>query len=306
MDGEKDRTMRKLALISLIGLPLLLHAEHMFELGLHAGGTAWKTQPVYVNTQMGLHAGLNLYYDYFSQDILGFRTGLTLDLHQSGLRKTDFEDSYSTIDMDDQPMVIDYRINRLTEQYTTYSLGIPLQLALAYKRFALFAGAKVFFPLHANWVQTAQNAQLSVYFPTYDNRVYESVPLAASRDFSMQNAGTLDLPKVQWWLSFELNYTLPITTWNNSFRSYIMIGAYFDYSLSPVRAEQSDAISLIMLTEPCDGFPLQRVLTPVLNANRQNNRLIPSFAPFDFGIKISYALSPYNPHPHSTRHCNCL
>ena len=66
------------------------------------------------------------------------------------------------------------------------------------------------------------------------------------------------------------------------------------------------AESLIMLTDTRDGFPLQRVLTPVLEANRQGRKLVTDCSLFDVGIKISYAISPYDAHEKAKKSCNCL
>ena len=147
--------------------------------------------------------------------------------------------------------------------------GIPLQLAWSYDQFVLFTGAKAVFPLSCRWQQRVDNAALSVYYPKYDNRIEDSYPLAASRDFSMTDAGKMAQPKVQWWLSLELNYTIPLQLLSRKCMANIMVGLYFDYCLSNLTPEHSDARSMIMLTDTRDGFPLQRLLTPVINSNRQ-------------------------------------
>ena len=41
MDGEEDCAMRKTGIVILLLLPALLHAEHVFELGLHGGIANW-------------------------------------------------------------------------------------------------------------------------------------------------------------------------------------------------------------------------------------------------------------------------
>lgn len=298
--------MRRAILYILLLFPLWAHAEHLFEMGVHGGIAGMSSQPVYVKKQVGFNGGAQLYYNYLSLYVIGFRTGLTLDCHNAGFGKTNYEDHYSTIDVENQQMDIDYTIGNLSERYTTWSVGVPLQLALSKKNILFLAGAKAVFPLTANWNQTLKNASLSVYYPDYDNRVYESYPLAASRNFEMNQNGKINLPKVQWWLSMELSYIIPLNTWSNRSHSYLIVGAYFDYCFSKYTPSQSDAISLLMLTDTRDGFPLQRLLTPVMEANRQGRKLVQDGALFDVGIKISYALAPYNPHRRSSHSCNCL
>ena len=287
-----------------ITLPLL--AEHVFEAGVHGGVAGWNAQSNYVSPRVGFHGGAQIYYTCFSPRIIGFRTGATFDFHQPGFGKLNYEDSYSTIDVENQRMDIEYSIGRLNEKQAISSVGIPIQLAFSKKRFTLFAGAKAVFPLVSKWSQTVENAALSVYYPDYDNRIYESYPLACSRDFRQSNAGKIELPKVQWWLSLELSYAIPLNTWAVHYRSYLMVGAYFDYCFSKLTPATSAAESLIMLTDTRDGFPLQRVLTPVWEANRQGRKLVKDASLFDVGIKISYAIAPYDAHRDARRSCNCL
>lgn len=307
MDGEKGCIMRRIiGLIGLVLLPMILHAEHVFEAGLHGGVSGWNTQPVYVDKQVGFQGGAQLCYTYLSPRIIGFRTGVMLDNHHAGFGKSNYEDGYSTIDVEDEQMDIDYSIGRLSETYSIWSVGIPMQVAFSKKNFIFLIGAKAAFPFANSWKQQVDNASLSVYYPAYDNRIYESYPLGASRDFSMANEGKITMPKVQWWLSMELSYAIPLNTWAVHYRSYLVVGAYFDYCFTDYTPGRSNAESLIMLSDTRDGFPLQRLLTPVMEANRQSRKLIKDGKLFDFGIKISYAISPYDAHHDAKRSCHCL
>lgn len=298
--------MRKF-LLYIVLLPMMVYAEHLFEVGAHGGVAGWSSKTVYVNKQVGFHGGAQVYYNYLSPYVIGFRTGLTLDCHQAGFAKTNYEDQYTTIDVDNQRMEIDYTIGRLTERYTSWSVGVPLQLAFSYDQFLFMIGGKAVFPMSTAWKQKVTNAALSVYYPDYNNRVEESFPLAASRDFTMTNSGKRNLPKVQWWLAAELSYRIPLHTWSRRYRSYIIVGAYFDYCFTQYSPVHSHAESLIMLTDTREGFPLQRLLTPVMEAARQRRQLVSQCSLFDVGIKLSYALSPYD---RETRQksfpCRCL
>ena len=306
MDGKETHPMKRLILSIVLFLPLMAHAEHLFEMGVHGGVAGWATQPVYVRSQVGLNGGAQIYYNYLSPYVIGFRVGVTCDYHNAGLGRTNYEDHYSTIDKDDQVMDIDYTIGRLSERFSVWSVGIPLQLAFSAKNVLFLVGGKAVFPLTNSWKQRAENAALSVYYPAYDNRVYESYALAASRNFAMYNEGQLVLPKVQWWLSAELSYKIQLETRSNRHRSYLVVGAYCDYCLNNYTPAQSDAISLIMLTDTREGIPLQRILTPVMEANRQGEKLVSRLALFDVGIKVSYAISPYTTARRQSYPCRCL
>ena len=297
---------RLLFSIVLILCGLGLRAQSTFELGLHGGVAGWNSRHTYISMQPGANVGLHAAYGYYSQHVIGFRIGVTADMHRAGWSKTDYTDTYTTIDVESQTMQIDYTIGSLHEMYTTWSVGIPVQIALKWKNVGFYLGPKVVFPISCSWTEKAQNASLSVYYPDYNNRVYDSYPLAASQDFAMTNEGKLQLPKIQWWLATELNYTIPLNSWARNYRSYLIVGVYFDYCLTKYKPSQSYTESLIMLTDTRDGFPLQRILTPIIEANRQGRKLVTNGSLFDVGIKISYAISPYNPHRRSSHSCNCL
>ena len=306
--------MRRTVLNILLLFPLLAYADHFIEFGLHGGGALWNAKTNYVQKQVGLHAGGQIYYSLLSSELFGFRTGLTIDYHNPAFAKLNYEDAYSTTDVENQQMDISYSIGRLREYHTMWSVGIPLQLALSVKQFTLFIGPKAVFPLKSTWTQTIENASLSIYYPDYDNHVEESDVLAASRSFMQISKEQWKMPKVQFWLSAELNYAIPINTlttqsYNTTstrLHSYIMVGAYFDYCVSRLSSEASDTESLIMLTDTREGLPLQRLYSSVWEGNRQQQQLVKSGTLFDVGIKISYALSPFNPAKSSKHSCHCL
>lgn len=299
-------TRRKAFVIWLLMMPLTGYAEHLFEAGVHGGVSGWDVQPVYINKQAGFNGGIQLCYTYLSSRVIGVRTGVTLDSHQAGFGKRNYEDHYSTIDVEGDKMSVEYTIGQLNERQHIWSLGVPLQLAFSKKRFTFLAGAKAVFPLANSWRQTVEHASLAVYYEAYDNRVEDSYPLAAERDFRMANSGKWSLPKVQWWLALELNYAIPVNTWASNYRSYVMVGAYFDYCFSKYTMPSSTRESMIMLTDTRDGFPLSRILTPVAEANRQGRKLVKEASLFDVGIKISYAIAPYDAHRNARRSCHCL
>lgn len=64
-----------------------------------------------------------------------------------GFGKVNYEDSYSTIDVDNEQMDISYSIGNLRERYTYWSVGVPVQLAWNYDRFTLYTGVKAVLPL---------------------------------------------------------------------------------------------------------------------------------------------------------------
>ena len=305
MDRKEMDTMRKAQLLFLLlWMPLMAHAEHLFEAGLRVGMADYRAQCTYVSPVPSLHAGVQLSYSYHSSRVVGMRAGATIDRHQAGFGKNGYTDTYKTIDIENEPIQIDYTIGRLREMYTTWSVGIPLQLALTGKQVAFYIGPKVVFPLQCTWTENADNAVLSVYFPKQDNRVYESFPLAASRSFKEVRNGTHNVQKIQWWLAAELCYDIPVYTAQHS-KSYLSVGIYADFSLSRETDPVAYRSSLMMLSDTRDGFPLHRELTSVVTALRQEERLVSSRNLFDVGLKLSYRIAPYNPLKKNAKECKC-
>ena len=301
--------MKHIAMKMIFLLPFIFHfhpssAEHLFEAGLRAGMASYRAQCLYVSPTPNMHAGFQLSYAYHSSYVVGFRLAATLDRHRMGFRQADYTDTYSVIDVENAPMQVDYSIGLLSETYTTWSVGFPLQLALTKDHFAFYLGPKIVFPFQSRWTEKAEKAALSVYYPEQDNRVYNSYPLAASPSFQEAQNGVTQLPPVHYWIAAEINYDIPVHTGLRT-RSYLSVGLYLDYSLSSVAADPSDRISLLMLSDTRDGFPLHRIMTPVVSAYRQGRRLVSSRHPFDFGIKIAYRIAPYNPHRQAYKICHC-
>ncbi len=292
-------------IVACLFVPLAAHAEHLFEVGLRAGMAGYNAQCHYVSPVSGIHGGVLLSYAYHSPYVVGVRVAATVDRSQAGLSKIDYTDSYSVIDVENEEMQVDYTIGRLDERYTTWSVGIPVQLAIARKNFYLYCGPKMVFPVQSQWSETAEKAALSVYYPLRDNRVYDSYPLAASPSFREAQEGSMQIvPKVQFWLAAELGYDIRIHTGARTI-SYLSIGVYADYCLSSIADEPSERISLLMLSDTRDGFPLHRILTPVVAAQRQGIRLVSSWRPLDFGIKISYRIAPYHSLKRAVYPCRC-
>ena len=189
--------MRRMIAILLLLLPMLVQAQgHMFEAGLHAGAAGWSAEREYIGTNAGVHAGAHIYYNYISPSVIGFRAGLTFDCHNAGFGMNGYADSYSTIDVDGQRMVIDYNISNLRERNTSWSVSVPLQLAWNIDRFTLYTGAKAVFPMTCSRRQTVEHAALSVYYPAYDNRIEDSYrgisicPMPALSNYRPCNGGS--------------------------------------------------------------------------------------------------------------------
>ena len=64
MDRKEIDSMRRLMLSIVLILPLLAHAEPLYEMGVHGGVAGLSSHPVYIQSQMGLNGGAHIYYNY--------------------------------------------------------------------------------------------------------------------------------------------------------------------------------------------------------------------------------------------------
>jgi len=306
MDRKKIDPMKHYALLLMFSFfPLTLFADHLFEAGLRAGMAGYDAQCHYVLPVRGFHGGMQASYAYHSDYVIGLRIAATLDRSKAGFGKTDYNDTYSVIDVENAPMQVDYSIGLLQEMYTIWSFGLPVQIGLSRNNISFYIGPKIVFPFHCRWSETAENAALSVYYPQQDNRVYNSFPLAASPSFQESQEGESGvLPKIQYGLAAEICYDIPVYT-GRRIKSYLCVGVYFDYSFSGVQDAASERVSLLMLSDTREGLPLHRILTPVVRAQRQGRRLVAERKPFDVGIKISYRIASYKPYKEAYRSCHC-
>lgn len=308
-------TLRQTAIL-LLFLPVVAYAErfseHRVEAGLRAGLAGWDSERTYVNMQPNVHGGVEVAYAYFSPYFVCGRAGVTADIHRAGFGRHNFEDSYPE---PNQRMEIEYVLGNLRETYTTYSVGVPLQIGVRWQQLSFFIGPKIAFTVtdSASWKATVKRGALSVYYPDYDNRVYESYPLAATRHFELEEKGRCALVepmKMEWWLAMEFNYTLYLNTTRNH-HSFLVFGLYADYAFTGrnIKAVRGDERSLVTLTLIQKPFvPLQREYNTVLGSYRNGRRLVGEQGNrlFDVGIRIAYAIAPFDRHKANPYKCNCL
>ena len=284
---------------------LCIYAQNTFEFGMHCGLAGYNSRHSYVSTLASVNAGFQAAYAYYSPKVVGLRIGLTADMHRAGWRKKDYTDSYTTTDIENETMQVDYNIGSFSEIYTTWSVGIPVQIALSWNNLGIYLGPKVVFPLYYSRREIAQEAALSIYYPDYNNRIYESYILSATRSFEMENNGKATAQKVQWWATMEISYRIPFNSHHKT-QSGVMIGVYTEYCFTNenVISEKLQP-SLIMLTDMHGGFPLSRVLSSILVSERQGRALVRSFAPFNIGVKVAYMIAPYSKPRKRDYQCRC-
>lgn len=300
--------MRKSFLIlSLFLVPCsLLHARSYLELGARVGLAGLTYDSDYGGTSPGYNAALDLGYLYKSPYWIAFRVGASIEAASSSYRKTDYEDQYTTTDVEDQTMQVRYTIGTLRERHSHYTASFPIQVGFHIDKFTFLVGPRFTLPFGGTWKQTASDAALAVYYPSYNNLVEDSYPLAASPSFEMEQSGKLVLPDWQCSLSGELTYDFLISSRYGKTESFVSVGVYFDAGLMTAPTyPDNDRWGILHLTDTRDGFPLSRIMTPVLQAWREEHPLVAKFRTFDVGFKVAYRLTSA-PRQRQTHHgCNC-
>lgn len=299
--------MKKLVVIVVMLLALVpTYARHFLEVGARVGLAGLTYQTDYGSTVPGYHAALDIGYLYKSPYWIAFRVGATIETASSSYRKAHYEDAYTVTDVENETMTVQYNIGVLRERHYAYTASFPIQLGFHIQRFTFLVGPRITLPLSASYKQTASDAALSVYYPKYNNLVEESYPMAASRSFEMEAKGDLKLPTYQWSLAGELTYDFLISSQYGKSESFISVGVYFDAGLTsaPTYAN-NEQYGILRLTDTRDGFPLTRLMTPVLQAWREEQPLVAKFGSFDVGFKVAYHLTSAPRQKRTTHGCNC-
>ena len=300
--------MRKVLVILLMAFGSWLSAYGRSYLDIGAriglGGLAYDCN--YGSTSPGYHAAFDLGYLYKSPYWIAFRVGATIEAASSSYRKVGYEDQYTVTDVENEQMNIRYTIGVLRERHSWYDVSFPVQVGFHIDRFTFLVGPRFTLPLGGSWKETINDAALAVYYPKYDNIIEESVPLAASKSFNMEQSGDMVLNKWDCSLSGELTCDLLIHSQYGKAESYLSVGVYFDAGLTttPTFPDQAK-YGILHLTDTRDGFPLTRIATPVLSAWREETPLVNKFRTFAVGFKVAYRLTTAPRARKTHKGCNC-
>lgn len=298
--------MRKLFVIVCILVTPWLYGRSYLDVGARIGLGGFAYDCNYGGTMPGYHAAFDIGYLYKSPYWIAFRVGATIEAGSSSYRKADYEDAYTTTDVEGEEMKVQYSIGVLRERHSGYAVSFPVQLGFHIDHFTFLIGPRFTLPLGATWKETVTDASLAVYYPKYDNLIEESYPLAASKSFSMEQSGDLVIPKWDCSLTGELMYDFLVHSQYGKAESFVSVGVYFDAGLmkAPTYPDQ-EQWGVLHLTDTRDGFPLTRVLNPVLSAWHEQAPLVTKFSSFAVGFKVAYHLTSAPRQRRTHKGCNC-
>jgi len=294
-----------ICLLLLVGT--MLQARSYLDVGarIGLGGLAYDCS--YGGTMPGYHAAFDIGYLYKSPYWIAFRFGATIEAASSSYRKSHYEDNYTVTDVENEEMNVRYNIGVLRERHSWYDVSFPVQVGFHIDHFTFLVGPRFTLPLNGSWKETATDAALAVYYPKYNNLVEESYPLAASKSFAMEQAGDLVLRSWDCSLSGELTYDFLIHSQYGKAESFISVGVYFDAGLMTTdhRPTTNEHYGILHLTDTRDGFPLTRIMTPVLSAWREEAPLVAKYSTFSVGFKVAYHLTSAPRQRRVHKGCNC-
>lgn len=122
----------------------------------------------------------------------------------------------------------------------------------------------------------------------------------------MSADGQLQLPKWQCALAAEVTYDILLTSQYGKAEAYLSVGLYCDVCLTTAPTyPDNDRWGILHLTDTRDGFPLSRIMLPVLQAWREDAPLVAKLRPFDVGIKVAIHLTAAPRQKRLHPACNC-
>lgn len=298
--------MRRFCIIVCLFLPLAVQARHYFEAGVRIGLGGLVYDCNYGSSSPGYHAGLDIGWLYRSPYWFALRAGATIEAGSSAYRKVNYQDQYSTIDVENMLMEVRYDIGLLRETHRYYAVSFPVQVGITRRGFTGLIGPRFSIPFGGTWHESVSDASLAVYYPKYKNLVEESYPLAASRSFAMSADGKLRLPSWQCALAGEVTYDFLLSSQYGKTEVYLSVGLYFDVGLTTAPTyPNNERWGVLHLTDTRDGFPLSRIMTPVLESWREEAPLVARFRAYDVGIKAAIHLTAAPKQKQLNPGCNC-
>lgn len=297
---------RGTTILLLLLLCLTGRAQHYVETGVHGGVASLLYHTQVAPLVPDGHAGIDVLYHYRSPRVAGVRVGLSADWAGSCFRADNYTDNYTTLDVENDLMEVDYRIGSLTERHQQMLLSAPVQLSLNWRQLGFYVGPRISVPVWTDARQTQRDAALAVTYPAYGSRVDDSRPVAAGNVALQQEKVDAVLPVLRLSVAAEVSWEIQLSA-----GMALSIGAYADYGLYAQYARSiTYAPSLLMLTDTRDGLPLARLSHSVLGSRRQGRPLVESPGSFDAGLKLSLRFmvkehSKRNNKPKTDEDCDC-
>lgn len=262
-------------------------SSNQLEIGLREGLSGLTYKSDYGKLTPGNNTGLDIAYRYESSNVVGLRLGVSFDFSCSYLRNKNYADGYSTTNVQNSPIDVNYTTD-FKEAHLQTLLSAPVQIGIFLGDFSIFVGPKVWMNLSADYKQTLNMAKLSVYYPEYDVTIHEGKVYDAGMQTNIAHGKIRDPQK--WWagVSAEFNYLF-----RSPYRNYgIAVGAYMDFACNTHKVTATDALSMLSITDTRNGVPATRVQESALSTNNHHDgrQMVDRYGYFNCGVKVSFVL----------------
>lgn len=277
----------------LLFLSVVSEAEvHQLGIGLRGGVSALQYKAQAGGALPNLQTGLDIDYTFMSDFYVGMRVGVNMDYATSVFQARPYADQYSCVDVEQDDMDVSYTMGRLWEKHRQVYASLPVQLALAYEGWWMFAGPKFMFPLYMHRTTRAYNADLWCTYPYYESTVDEALALRAGLRGLQQTSSRENMLPVLWYaLSLETGYDvyqhvarMRTSSWG------LRVSVYADVAINEYQIVKTSNLSVLTLTDTRDGIPVERVLESVLRSNKGYSPLVQSYRYWACGVKLTFLL----------------
>lgn len=261
-----------------------------YELSIHAAGgiSTLQYSPNVGEKALGFGGNFGVGYTYFFNKNLGIGTGLEFSLLNSKFDMSGQDYVMPGIDpVSKVPFLLTYKVNNFEEKQQAWMVNVPIMLHFQAGKFYAAAGAKIGFPVAANYTAENGTVETTGFFEDTNWQI-------PSSGYEHLGFGKYDISGTEG----ELNLKTAIMAsaelgakWALSEKWALYTGLYIDYGLNNI-VSTNNRTNLIDIEYSATGV---RVPASVLQsqymdkANAKSVNIADKVVPFSAGLKIKFA-----------------
>lgn len=274
----------KITLATIILANAFINAQE-FNIKINGGPSGIRYNSTSGNGKPKIGAGFGLGYTYFFSKNWGISTGIDAAYSQNSFELNDGT-IISSYEVDDQAAAFEYRVtsSKYKESQSFISASIPLLVQYraavsTQSEWYIAAGAKVLFPGKQNVKASAEQLQLSGYYPDLNLLVDELPAHGFGTLNNWQDKTSVSLP-TSFLLSLEtgLSFTLKEKT-------KLYTGIYLDYGLSDMARNTVDQNIVSYTPNGIDNIQAQGIIG--------NKKTVHESRYFAAGLQVKLGFSLY-------------
>jgi outer membrane protein OmpA-like peptidoglycan-associated protein len=283
--------MKKLLILSsIVAFLLTANAQDTrYELSIHAAGgiSTLQYKPNVGNKPLGFGGNFGLGYTYFFNDNWGLGTGVEFSLLNSKFDMSGQKYVIQGIDPSSNvPFLLNYSITDFNEKQQAWLVNVPLMLHFQTGKFYAAVGAKVGFPVAANYTTEKGTIETTGFFED----VNWNIP---SSGYEHLGFGKYDISGSEGDLSLKTAVMASAeigAKWRLSDKWALYTGVYVDYGLNNI-VGASNKTNFVDITYNATGV---HVPSSVLQsqytdkANGKPTNIVDKVVPLSAGLKLKF------------------